>query len=240
MYFSASTNAGGSNPSTTNVTTAKLGDTTFTLTNDSAWTKTKLDYPGGIAIMRTTATAKLEDTSTTSNTYTVKYKLKLSGKSEITTLKWHLYELEASTQESLDAALGSKFGIDSCKLVVDSSTTGETHLYYTSDGTKEGQSCDVTNLGITTQLGEYEIASGAFNATELTDDNSHKEEEITDLNNIERKIENVTKGQEVKKYYYLVVEYPNNTSDQSTDEGKKIDIQLELVSDSVSVELANQ
>ena len=191
-----------------------------------------------MAILKATASAKLdEENSTTNNTYKFNYDLKLSGSSEITTLKWHLYELTEQNESTLQEVLGTKFGLGACKLVSDTQTNGETRLYYTKDGTPQGEDCDVTNLGIETQLGSYEIASGTFSASNLSKDESHPE--ITDLNKISRTIEGVKKDTEVKKYYYLVVEYPNDKqSNQSGDEGKEIDIKLELVSDSVKVELA--
>ena len=194
--------------------------------------------------MKATATAKInsDNNTTTGNTYKFKYNLSLTGSSKVTGLKWYLYELDEKTQTTLDQALGEKFGLGACKLVSDTKTNGETHLYYTANGAATadgGQDCTISNLGIQTQLGEYEIASGTFSESGLTNTKNEEPKVIENLASFERTITGVTKTAEGKKYYYIVVEYPNDKNDQtSADEGQNINIKLELVENSVSVELA--
>ena len=236
-YFSASNSTSGSNVSQTNVTTKTIGDTTFTFANDGTKTNSKIDYPGGIALMKATATAKLDAASDTGNAYDFTYSLSLTGTSGVATeLKWHLYELTEANEQSLQSTLGTKFGVDTCKLVVDSGTAGETHLYY-ADG---GEDCTAKKLGIATQLSSYEIASGTLKKTGGLENTKEDHEGFGELNGFERKIENVNNSTGVKKYYYLVLEYPNEkTSDQATgDQGQNIKLELKLVDESVSVELA--
>lgn len=231
-YFSLTVGSGASTPSQTETTTAKLGETEFTLTNDSSWTQSKLEYPGGIAIMKTEAKAAFTGESTTGNAYDFKFQLKLTGTSTVgTELKWHLYELDEGAQTTLQESLQDKFGIDSCTLKVETSGT-ETKLYYENDG----HDCDVQNLGIQAQLSEYEIAGGTLKSEGgLT--NTVVDKGVSSLTAMEREIKNVSKGQEGKKYYYLVVEYPNQESNQATtDAGQTINVKLELVEGSVKAE----
>ena len=188
--------------------------------------------------MKATATAKLDAASDTGNAYDFTYSLSLTGTSGVATeLKWHLYELTEANEQSLQSTLGTKFGVDTCKLVVDSDTAGQTHLYYANNG-KGGGDCTAETLGIATQLSDYEIASGTFSKSGLTN-TKEDHEGFGELNGFERKIENVNNSTGVKKYYYLVLEYPNEkTSDQATgDQGQNIKLELKLVDDSVKAEL---
>ena len=241
-YFTATNDTKGSTESNANVTTKEVGGTTFTLTNDSTWTKNKLDYPGGIALLRAVANAKKSNGNDT-NTYDFSYDLSLTGTSGITTaLNWHLYELDQNAETTLSEVLGTKFGIDSCKLVSDTKTTGETRYYYTNDGQPyeeeigTDKDCNATTLGISTQLSEYEIAGGTLTSGTWVDTvKSNK-----DMSHISSTLKDVSDSSSgVSKYYYLVLEYPNSNTDQKEDIGDTINVTFSLADDSVKVVAKN-
>ncbi len=202
-YFTATSNQQNANANI-NAQTAEVGGTDFKFTSEDS--QKKIDYPGGIAIIAAKAVGTKAIENSTGNNYDFDFKLKISSSTTIeTVLNWTLYKKVGDTPASLD--------IDSCKLVTDPQSGGEgtvtTHYYYSVDGkksTEDAQDCTPTSLELTSELGS-EVTRGTISKNN-----------VTGADNILEHID--SESNSGTAYYYLVIEYENEDSDQGlTDAG---------------------
>ncbi len=221
-YFTATNSQTDEANAKVDVATKEVGGTTFTLSGSEIGNK--LDYPGGIAIIKAVATAK-KDSADDTNNYDFEYSLNITANvGSMTGVKWTLYEFEEDPNV-VDTDLKD------CNLVNDTtSETGKTLFYYsTAESDKAGESpCSITGLKLNTKL-ITEKASGTITSDTVSDQSA--------LKNLS--IEGVTDNTIGKsKYYYLVVEYPNSGEEQNSEMGSKGNISLTLVNNSVTAEIA--
>ncbi len=215
-YFTATTSTTGKEASS-NVTTKKVGSTSFNLTGRTI--ENKLDYPGGMEIIEGKVAAKRTDDDD-SNNYNFAYGLTIEATNNLeTTLTWKLYEQE--TELSLDS------GSTTCKLVTEAGKgdqSNETWYYYTNDGTDTdsgGSDCTAENLLKAKLINQVPIAEGTIlkgssvSYTKGEEDLGSRTISTNDAN-------------EKNKYYYLVIEYPNSNDQTKNDAGKAVSISLKL------------
>ncbi len=253
-YFTATTtgdNVAGSG--TGNVTTANLGNTTFTFTGKTL-DHSYLNYPGGLAVFGSKAEFTKE--ATDENAYDLSFDLEIEYLNNTDTdLLWALYVVE---NDELESSLDPK-----CKLVTDTETkVGETHYWYNDDGLRTStNSCtlDSSQTGLLTNTSMLAYGTFKANTDEATKIDSAKaaeagskdvslnptcSSELCDPNGTTNKIladrplslSSGTSSKSVSKYYYLVVQYPNKTTEQEqgsgTPEAPDIQVTLRVTKDS--------
>ncbi len=168
------------------------------------------------------ATAKATKEAGDEQTYDFAYKLKVdsTGTTVGTNLKWTLFEE--------NAALVLDEGKTTCGLVKEpgvGSGGNEIHYYYTANGQKnDGGQNDCTKNLLSTKLSSFSnpVASGTINKGSVIVSDDGEE-------NLNKSIEDVSDENGKTKYYYLVVEYPNDASSQNdADMGNNINVSLVL------------
>ncbi len=256
-YFTASNSADSiSGAGTGEVTTTKLGDTTFTFEGNSL-TKSYLDYPGGLAVFGSKASFEKSGDGTDENTnYDLKFDLEIEYENETQTdLYWALYMVES---ESLDDSLDPDCKINT---KVDATSTQFWYGDTGGDGVADnGKSCTLTQQQKAILQNTTMVAYGKFAHTDskqsIGDDaqigktNAEIEGNETSLVTCDSELcnpsgtnENPLKGRTLNtsttpnKSYYLVVQYPNK-DDQSEDEGSKISVNLKVKAGSPKVTAA--
>lgn len=232
-YFTAKTTSSGSAASG-KVTTADIGGATVTFAGEDSKFEL-LDYPGGLGVYGSSATIS-KTKSDDNNNYQVTYDLQIQYNNETgTDLDWELYVVDNLIGDPLNAKDNTI-----CELK-NQQEAGITKYWY-ADGTqaseeKSSDSCTGSALKSKLEsLNSVKLASGKlkFGQNEtITKDSSEDKvtlEEGNQLSNRTLSTNGVT-----KKYYYLIVKYPNKPQeDQSAkDAGKGINVTLSLESDSV-------
>ena len=211
-------------------TTAKISGTTLTFDKDTTQTYDYLQYPGGLAVFGTKAQLKKDDTSDT-NDYVATFNLKIEYDNPTNTkLHYTLYMLENSPT---DVTLDPK-----CKLMT--KTAGkQTYLWYgddaeEDDGTDESSEClfDSTALSVFSKLNT--IASGELK-TKTTGGTIDKD--TIQGNPFAGRTLDTQVGGTSTKYYYLVIDYPNDGDQTEGDAtGEQIRVSLTLDKDNIKVD----
>ena len=191
-----------------------------------------LNYPGGLGVFGAKASiAKTEDGD--ENDYQATFNLKIDYTNQTKTeLDWELWMVE-NEYDSLDAA-----GTTNCKLIEKQDENGKTKFWYSDKSTEEATANPTEDSGckgeaIITKLRDNlsgtQIATGKIkNGTgSITKDTIEAADgEIKD-NNLSKRVINTSDKK--AKFYYLVVKYPNQDTDQATnDAGKDINVTLSL------------
>ncbi len=259
-YFTATTT-----PSTEsgvgNVTTAKTDNTKFTF-NGSDVDYKYLNYPGGLALIG--AHAAFEKTTTdTDKNYKATYDLEIKYKNETgTDLIWALYVVE---DDNIDAADPScNLIVDT---VSSPTEVRYWYADSTDNAQSENKNCTLKGAELTDLTSQVPIAygflrkqtsdvektvsdvgSGAQDELSMGVDkfiSTHAEEqheiynpagaETNPLENRELKTTDASGSKD--KYYYLVVQYPNNDKqDQTTsDKNKAIQVSLGIKEGSIKI-----
>ena len=227
-YFTAATTASGE--TSAEVETSKLVGATVTFASDNEFER--LDYPGGLAVYGAKATIAKKPEESSSNDYQATFNLQITYTNQTQTdLTWELYVTDTEYDE-LDAAETT-----SCELK-QYSVEGETQFWYadnTESDTDNTKSCTGTNISTKlSQISAKKIASGKLlknqsEAKTITKDTpsgvdgEYVKGDGADLSN--RLINTKNKP---NKYYYLVVKYPNDGTDQSEDAGNPITVKLSI------------
>ncbi len=257
-YFTASNTAsdiGGSG--TGEITTTKLGNTTFTFSGKSL-NHSYLNFPGGLAVFG--SEAKLAKEVSDENKYDLTFDLQIDYINNTDTdLIWALYMVEGNgLEDNLDPK---------CKLVRDAKTEpGKTRYWYNDDGKKETTtSCTLdatqkSSLSSTTMLAYGTFTKNTDSSSTINGETSASaggkvetvepatctgllcDPEGGEANNLKDRELSLTSGISVSKFYYLVVQYPNKTSEQqqSTGEEDTPDIQVTLKVTDGSAKVAAQ
>ena len=229
-YFTAKTTSDGAGVSG-KVTTANIGGATVTFAGEASKFEL-LDYPGGLGVYGSYATiakTKSED----KNNYEATYNLQIDYKNQTgTDLDWELYVVDNSITDQLDAQSTTV-----CQLKEDKSSSPAKYWYADGTGVEMGannDSCTGSALitKITDELSGKKLASGKLKRSTETGEITKDSGADVTLDPEDSKLENRTlkTNGTSKKYYYLIVKYPNNKAlDQSdTDAGKEITVTLSL------------
>ncbi len=242
-YYTATTTGTQTGSGTGDVTTAKLGNTTFTFTGKSL-EHTYLNYPGGLAVFG--SEAKLTKEGDGEYDLTFDLELDYTNKTD-TDLYWALYMTTTPLTENLDPK---------CKIVMDTTTTpGETHYWYNNSGTAgEKTSCtlessqkETLTSGSMIAYGKFEHANGGtgkIDSSTVVGEGTSSEGNETSIQTCDKTLCDPTGQKETNplssrtldtqtttnKYYYLVVQYPNQDSPQQQGSGSldSPDIQITL------------
>lgn len=203
-YFTATSTSTGTSGKV-DVTTADVAGATLTI--GSAEGKSYLKYPGGVGYSGVTLKATKADTDNSTNNYNLSYQLKLTyTNSTDTDLNYKVYKVASITDPV-------------CKEHEDStSVPGQTLYYYTAAGAADSATpndCTITGLDSAEVVANGTLTKGTATATDVT---------------LAKDGTNVTfnsKTNEAVETYYLVVEYPNAGTDESTGNmGKTISAQI--------------
>lgn len=233
-YFTATTTSKGEGANA-DITTNELGGATITF-NSAASEFNLLNYPGGLGVFGAQATIAKTNDGSDDNEYQATFNLKIDYTNKTNTdLTWNLYMVE-SEYSDLKAAETT-----TCKLIEKKDdTTGETKFWYSDKATEdatanpaEDQGCKgeaITNY-ITSTLKGTLLAHGKLNKTTdngtITKDSLEEVEGSQDHSNLEDRV--IDTETTKSKFYYLVINYPNENSNQATlDAGKQITAKLSL------------
>ncbi len=227
-YFTATNQQTDDKAAKVDVSTKEVGGTTFTLNGSEV--ANKLDYPGGIAIIKAVANAK-KDSGDDENSYDFTYDLQITGNvGNMTGVKWALYE------STVDSNV-TNTDLSSCKLKNDTtSEVGKTLFYYTTSESedKDGLNpCSAEGLGLDDKLTEDPIAYGTITESQVAADEQSNMNKLSGLT-IKNVNDNLVGS---SKYYYLVIEYPNK-GEQSGEMSQTGSISLTLKENSVKAEIA--
>lgn len=238
-YFTAKTTSSGEAASG-KVTTASIGGATVTFAGEDSKFEL-LDYPGGLGVYGSSATIAKTKSEDDKNNYEATYDLQITYTNTTgTNLDWELYVVDNLMQDELNAQ-----STTICQLKGDAA--GGTTKYWYADGTdvSDGASNDRCTgskiIGkITSDLSGKKLASGKLlagkNAKTITKNTKEDGQVELDPSEGENLANRTLKTSGTsKKYYYLIVKYPNETAkDQSdTDAGKSINVTLSLQEGSV-------
>lgn len=205
-YFTATTTPEGAGTANTSTTT-QIGSVKFELATTANTADIK--YPGGMMVNGASVTATVEGTGTFAATYKINATVDASAlASENTTVEYALYRTTSPVATTMSG----------CKLQTEVAN-GITKYYYTGCTAAEAITKGTTKVAGDT----ITISSGTKTAT------------ISELDNVSFTGDNkITKAAPKTVYYYLVVEYVNNTGadvDQNADMGKSISATITSVSD---------
>ena len=211
-YFTATNETTGSGGTAQGTTSTDLGSTSITMSSDGIDGVSNMTYPGGIMVAGAKVEAKVTGAQSYNMSYNVNVKIDTTGLGASTsTIKYTLYRVDDN------AVAAPLIKADSCEYHEEQAGT-TTKYYYTgcaaADGIKAGDTVIATE--------------------EIT---VHNGEATTDT--VSQTIENVTSAG-ATAYYYLVVEYVNAESDQSTtDAGKSISATIESISNGKATLVSN-
>ncbi len=227
-YFTA-TNTTEGNGQSANVTTQKeLGGTNFKFEGTGQHTS-YLSYPGGIGVLAAKATLT-ETTEDDEANYKASYGVSIKyTNNTATNLEWELYELET---EDLSSNLDPK-----CSLVskVDSAQH-QTQFWYNDDGNdSSGSDCTFTGSGLTSLSSPVAkgqlLASKAEEQTISAVSSAEGEKSTGRLNGFTLQTDGTADNTTGKsKYYYLVVRFKNDGSNQN-EGNQNLGINVSLVLD---------
>ncbi len=193
-YFTATTASEGSGTANNNVTTADVGNQLLNLT-DEGQAKADMKYPGGKMVLGAKVVASVDGGGAYDFTYHVGFEIDTTKvKSENTKIKYTLYETTTPAEGDL---------MGTCELTEDDTTPGQIHYFY-------GTGTCTVNTTIT--------SATAIATNEIT---VHSAKTTVDVNDSARTFENVTSSTleaQRTKYYYLVVEYLNDTENSQNDD----------------------
>ncbi len=223
-YFTATTTSSNKETSQATVKTKELGNTTFALTGSEVGNK--LDYPGGIAVIE--AEVKANKDSSDNNKYKFSYKFKVDAENYTqTALTWTLYKASSSS-------LKGSLDLTGCHLVAENgveSEQGKTVYYYSTLESGDSEGTNSCKKGMLSALSSA-VANGTIAAS--TDGEQAGTASATLDTGLSDTVE-VTSEEGATQYYYLVIEYPNDGTDQTAkDKGKQITAKLALAEDVVA------
>ncbi len=243
-YFTTQVNSDNVSGGSTEGTTAKISGTTLTFQKNGEQTHDYLDYPGGIGVFGTVAKFVKDNPEEDKNNYTATFDLEIDYNNLTgTALGYTLYMLEnAKAEQSLNP---------NCKLMTFVEGTN-TYLWYGNQNDEvtafeniEDSQCTFDGGDLDVFADATTIASGTLEASQPAgkiDASTKVGEGRIDL--APHGVEYPLKGRQLDtqeggtstKYYYLVVEYPNE-GDQSVDAtGKQISVSLKVTEGSVKVD----
>ncbi len=204
--------------------TAKVGNTTVTLTN-AGDSYSKLEYPGGIAIIGAKATVAKDADSGDTNDYKATFDLKISYKNPTDTdLQWELYKLTTDT-----AIVEDDFNSMECDLRTEKSGA-TTYLWYADDASLKTGVCALSEE-LSGKLGSS-IASGTLGHAPVVEEQFSTVIDEDGLKGLE-----LTTNENTNDYYYLVVKYPNQDKPQKSDQGQTINVVLGINGETVKVDV---
>ncbi len=222
-YFTTQVTKNDINGGSLSGTTANVGGTTFTFSETNE--KSYINYPGGLAVLEVTATFAKDASNTATNSYEATYNLQIDYTNETSTdLTYALYALDNPIEmNNITCTLHSEQDAqDSTKL----------YLWYGEAGNK------TSNCAIATEESVFPDGNKITNGT-LTKEKSESQKITASLDG-----QSITTSstEAAKKYYYLVVKYPNvegtEPKDQNADaNAKAITASLTIVPDSIAVEV---
>ncbi len=225
-------------------TTAKISGTTLTFTNNELETYDYLKYPGGLAIFGTKAEFAKDD-PTDKNDYIATFDLQIDYTNPTdTALDYTLYMVEDS---SIEANLDPK-----CKLLTKVSGN-ETYLLYGNDGDDISSLSDLSTIhcklnsqALAVLSGTTAIASGTLEAKKTEDGKIDKDTQVGGDGGLIQQAgkdgKNPFGGRQLDtkntntKYYYLLVDYPNENKPQNSDENATITVSLTITPGSIKVD----
>ncbi len=210
--------------------TATVGGTTFTF-NESGTEYKQLTYPGGLAAVGAQAKV-VKSEPTDANDYEATYSLEIHYTNPTATaLTWDLYEMDSEV-EDLNAG---------CQ-VLHKEVSGEVHMWIgssTDSNENTESSCsyadETTKFPPANKIASGKLASGKEVDTTINSESKETEIDQATKGNLDNKKIDTTI--ENGKYYYLVVKYPNDSSDQTAgDKGKTISASVKIVDGSIHVD----
>ena len=239
------------------ITTTKLGNTTFSFEGKSL-EESYLEYPGGLAVFGSKAQFTKNDGEADDNTYNLNFDLEIDYKNQTgTDLYWALYMVEGD-------ALASNLD-PQCKLFTKAGQDG-THFWYGDEGQNDDdtKSCTLTSEQKNVLLGTTMIAYGKMSSGESSgtigpnDAVAEAGGQTSDYSEVSpttcsgklcdpnggttNNLKNRTldSNKTTTKHYYLVVQYPNQNSNQAlTDQEKGISITLKVADGTPKVTVAD-
>ncbi len=221
-YFTTQVDTENTSGGSTSGTTATIGNTTVKFEDETNAKLSKLEYPGGIAMVGAKASIA-KDPGADTNDYEATFDLTITYQNPTKTdLTWKLYKVSNSSPVTLE----EKNAIE-CELN-HKEDAGTTMLWYAGkDSETETDTCKLTGA-LTTKLGT-QVATGTF-TKETEADTPVSEESLKGIT--------LSTTANPDDYYYLVVEYPNTTENDAADQGKVIKFTLGVDSDSIHVDVA--
>ncbi len=245
-YFTTTVNSDNVSGGSTEGTTAKLSGTTLTFQKNTQQTHEYLQYPGGLAVFGTKAEFKKDDNGDT-NDYVATFDLEIEYTNPTsTTLHYTLYMLEnAPSEADLDPA---------CELITQTGQNVDgkeaTFLWYGNEGDDgsegpEGKECTFGANALAAFGSATTVASGDLTGSGKIDRDTEVGGEDNKIESGDRVDQNPLKGRQLDtrvggtstKYYYLVVDYPNENKDQSADAtGGTISVSLKITDGSIKVD----
>ena len=233
-YFTATTNASGdTNNATSTVNTAKVADISFSKESYTGTTNTI--WPGTMNAVGAGFTAKVGGEGITNQydiTYTVKGKIDLKNSISVNEdfkfpVKWRLYELDTKAQDNLVSCPTSP------TVTPNPENPNENHYSITCT---ENESFDPETNG------ENIVASGVIQnssdeCSPSGDGQGKDQVACGNAVNVSYNGSVTVSSTAVSKYYYLVVEYPNEENNsQNLDMNKQIVFSISDISVDKTVE----